>query len=250
MTEVRTGGEDTPDPSGRPRVRFGETTLLLDASGAVIDPAAGRVFVADLHLGKGATLRSAGVPIPPGTSRETMARVTGIVGAAGGLVREVWVLGDLVHAAAGLDDPLIAEVARWIEGLPGGRLHLVRGNHDRFAGRLPPQWRLDQYEEPHRLGALDVAHIPPDLGAVAPSADARPLLAGHLHPMVRPGRGRTRAPKTPAFVGWGGPSNRPGVLVLPAQGRMVDGAVIRGRSGLHAWACGEGGVVRMPEGGW
>ncbi|HKK91977.1 MAG TPA: metallophosphoesterase [Longimicrobiales bacterium] len=240
-------GLGAPDERPTVRVRVGETSLLLDASGAAVDPATGRVFVADLHLGKGATLRTAGLPIPPGTSRGTMDHVARLADLPGVDVREVWVLGDLIHTASGLDAPLVAEVAAWIEGLPGGRLHLVRGNHDLGAGRLPPEWALEQHDEPHRLGGLDLAHIPPHPEDAPPTTG---ILAGHLHPMVRPGRGRTRAPRTSAFVGWGGPSDHPAVLVLPAQGRMVDGAVVGGRPGLHAWACGDGGVVALPPGCW
>lgn len=232
------------------RIPFGGVTLLLHDSGAAVDLVARRLFVADLHLGKGATLRRGGLPIPEGTSRETMARVSGIVDSLAGEIREVWVLGDLVHAAAGLDASLAAEVALWIDLLPGGCLHLVRGNHDRGAGPLPVEWRLEEFDEPHPLDGLHLAHIPPDPMEEPQSPTERPVLAGHLHPMVRPGRGRTRIPAVPAFVGWGGSIGRPSVLILPAQGRMVDGAVIRGRSGLQAWACGMGGVVPLPDGGW
>lgn len=241
---------DGSSPVGAQRVSVdvGGVRLLLDGSGAAIDPVGGRLFVADLHLGKGSTLRGAGIPIPEGTSRATTSRVSRAVEAAGDGVREVWVLGDLVHAAAGLDAPLVAEVADWISGLPGARLHLVRGNHDRGAGELPTGWALEQHDDPHRVGGLDLAHIPPDPDESAPVDGG--LLAGHLHPMVRPGWGRTRVPKTPAFIGWGGPPERPAVLVLPAQGRLVDGAVLRARPGLHAWACADGAVVALPPGGW
>ncbi len=232
----------------RVSVHVGGVRLLLDGSGAAFDPVAGRLFVADLHLGKGSTLRRAGIPIPEGTSRATMSRVSRAVEAAGGEVREVWVLGDLVHAAAGLDATLVSEVSDWISGLPGARLHLVRGNHDRGAGELPSGWALEQHGDPHRIGGLGLAHIPPDPGESTPADGG--LLAGHLHPMVRPGQGRTRVPKTPAFIGWGGPPERPAVLVLPAQGRLVDGAVLRGRPGLHAWACAADAVVALPPGRW
>lgn len=244
------GDSGSPGPREGPRIRVGTRTLLLDHSGAAIDQGSGRLFVADLHLGKGGTLRRAGVPIPAGTSRETMERISRTVARVGGSIREVWVLGDLVHAAAGLDESLVGEVAEWIAGLPGGGLHLVRGNHDRSAGRMPAEWHLEAHDEPHLLDGLYAAHIPPEPGRPDPSVDDRAMLAGHLHPMVRAGRGRTRTRKMPAFVGWGGAMDRPRVLVLPAQGRMVDGAVIRGRPGLYAWVCTEGEVVALAEGAW
>lgn len=253
MTDTARGGEHTGGPvSGHRavRVRVGEAHLHLEPSGAAVDPARGRLFVADLHLGKGSTLRSAGLPIPSGTSRETMRRVSVAVEHASVAVREVWVLGDLVHTAAGLDAGLVEEVAAWIATLPGGRLHLVRGNHERGAGKLPREWELAEYPDPYRLEAFDAAHVPPDPDHPAPGG-RRGVLAGHLHPTVRVGRGtRSRAPKVPAFLGWGGSRGSPRVLVLPAQGRLVDGAVLRGRPGLRAWACADGTVLAVPEGTW
>ena len=234
---------------GRLRVRLGDAHLHLEASGAAVDPARGRLFVADLHLGKGATLRAAGVPVPVGTSLDTMRRVSDAVRDAEPRIRELWVLGDLVHAASGLNRTLVAEVAAWISGLPGGELHLVTGNHDRSAGELPSEWRIVAHPDPYRLEAFDVAHLPPPADA-AGGGPRRATLAGHLHPMVRAGRGRTRTSKVPAFVGWHGPRDRPGVLVLPAQGRLVDGAVIRSRPGMVAWACVDGLVAAVPDGAW
>jgi len=232
-------------------VVVGGVPLRLHPAGAVWAPAGGRLFVADLHLGKGATLRSAGVPLPGGTTAETMARVDRVIGevSASAPVREVWVLGDLVHARAGLDRDVVAEVAAWIVGLPGRTLHLVRGNHDRGAGRLPGAWRLEQHAEPCAVGTPDgplhLAHEPPTEGA-GPMG----MLAGHLHPMVRAGRGRTRLPKLPAFLGREAKGEGLDLLVLPAFGRLIDGAVVRGSPGWRAWACVEGEVVPLPAGGW
>jgi len=254
-------------------IRLGEVTLELHASGAVHDPLTGRLFLADLHLGKGATLRAAGVPVPEGTSVETMRRVSEEVVARGpGRVREVWVLGDLVHHRTGIDAGLRREVADWIGALPGARLHLVRGNHDRSAGPLPDSWAVEVHDEPHDLGiggaTLRLLHdpgpgpgSPPRHGSVSgggarpgPEATAdpgaTPALAGHLHPMVRVGRGRTRTPKLPAFLGRESAEGTIDLLVLPAAGRLVDGAATRGGPGWRAWVCAEEKVQALPSGSW
>lgn len=236
-------------------VRLGEVPLELHPSGAAFERTTGRLLVADLHLGKGATLRSAGLPIPGGTSMETLQRVAAAINAVGRAeVRELWVLGDLVHARAGLDQELVTRVADWIEDLPGGRLHLVRGNHDRGAGRLPGVWSLVPHDEPHVLSiGADRLHLVHD-----PAGTPEPSVGGHLHPTVRVGQGRRRGPKVPAFLGRspGRSQGRSGAdgtlisLVLPALGALVDGAVVRAAPGLQAWACGEGQVVALPPGGW
>jgi DNA ligase-associated metallophosphoesterase len=229
----------------------GGVALCLLPGGGVFDPARGRLFVADLHLGKGAAMRAGGLPLPPGTSTETLARVDALVGrasVAGAEVREVWVLGDLVHARSGIDAGLAEEVAAWIGTLPGGRLHLVQGNHDVGAGGLPGAWAIAAHPDPFTPeGGPTLAHHPPEVGR----ASGRGIVAGHLHPAIRIGRGRRRGGKRPAFLAWGGTgADAPAVLVLPALGRLVDGAVLRGGTGLHAWAFDDDVVERVPPGAW
>lgn len=222
-------------------VELGGSALHLHASGAAFQPSSGRLFVADLHLGKGGALRAGGVALPRGTSAETMERVSA---AARELSpTEIWVLGDLVHARSGIDERLAADVAHWMQKLPGHRLNLVEGNHDRGAGRLPESWPVVPHEDPTRLEGLHLHHIPP----LRPDA---PALAGHLHPMVRVGRGRTRTRKLPAFMGLRDDSDSLQSLVLPAMGRLVDGAVVRWQPGRIAWACVDGSVMPLPERAW
>lgn len=228
-------------------VVLGGATLELVPGGGALDPRSGRLFVADLHLGKGAAFRAGGLPLPPGTSVETLARVDALVARTGG-VEEVWVLGDLVHARSGIDRGLEVDVAGWIAGLPGGRLHLVRGNHDIGAGRLPAAWMIHEYPDPFTpSGGPRLAHHPPEFG----TSRAEAVLAGHLHPAVRVGRGRRRGPKRAAFLGWGDHGEGGlGVLVLPALGRLVDGAIVRGAPGLRAWAFDDTVVEALPTGSW
>jgi hypothetical protein len=52
----------------------GERLVLL-AEKAAFWPRGGALFIADFHLGKAATFRRAGIPLPAGTTSENLARL-------------------------------------------------------------------------------------------------------------------------------------------------------------------------------
>ncbi len=74
----------------------GEAVELLPER-ALWWPARGLLFVADLHIGKAATYRALGQPVPGGTTQENLARLDALIArhAPAGIV----FLGDFLHAA-------------------------------------------------------------------------------------------------------------------------------------------------------
>src|SRR5512140_1063418 len=83
----------------------GEPVTLL-ADRALFWPRERTLFVADVHLGKTATFRANGVPLPRGTTAGDLARLTRLIERM--QAARVVVLGDFLHARAGrvpaLDD--------------------------------------------------------------------------------------------------------------------------------------------------
>ena len=76
----------------------GEKLVLLPER-AVFWPKRKALFIADFHLGKAATFRSAGIPLPSGTTRENLERLDRAV--VNTKARQVIFLGDFLHAASG-----------------------------------------------------------------------------------------------------------------------------------------------------
>jgi len=74
----------------------GEPVHLL-AQHALWWPAQGTLFIADLHLGKAATFRARGIPVPAGTTQGNLDRLSALL--QGLPVRRLVVLGDFLHAA-------------------------------------------------------------------------------------------------------------------------------------------------------
>lgn len=212
-------------------VELGGRPLLLDPSGTVVDPAAGRGFVADLHLGKGAVFREAGIAVPTGDSTLALARLSDVV--ARHRLADLWILGDLVHGAASWTPELVEAGAAWRRRHPGVSLHLVMGNHDAHAGPPPPSWRLRVHAEGTRVDDVLLRHDPR-------FGEPGPVLAGHLHPVVRLREGRGGGLRPRCF--W----MRHDTLVLPAFGPFTGGHPVRPRAGDRVFAVGPGSVVEIP----
>ncbi|MDX1530173.1 MAG: ligase-associated DNA damage response endonuclease PdeM [Rhodothermales bacterium] len=161
-----------PSPS---LVVAGETLALLPERAAYW-AARGTLLVADVHVGKAATLRAAGAPIPGGTTTADLARLGRAVERTG--ATRVVVLGDLFHARAGRRaEPTLAAFRRWRERHADLDLLLVRGNHDVHAGDPPAELGIGVVEEPHAEGPFVWRHVPePD--------ERGYVVAGHLHPAV------------------------------------------------------------------
>src|SRR5258706_12327078 len=75
---------------------MGERFVLL-AEKAAFWPAMKTLFVADFHLGKAASFRRAGIPLPPGTTTETVERLGRAVDK--NRARRVVFLADFLHCA-------------------------------------------------------------------------------------------------------------------------------------------------------
>jgi DNA ligase-associated metallophosphoesterase len=169
----------------------------------------GVLLVADAHIGKAVSFRRLGMPVPGGTTSETLQRLSDAVAASG--ARHVVFLGDLLHSARSRAAATWAAVAQWRSQHATLALTLVRGNHDSHAGDPPPEWGVTCLNGPLRLPGLEslaLAHHPdPVPGAY--------VLAGHIHPAaVLGGRARDSL-RLPCF------HFGPDVGVLPAFGAFT-----------------------------
>ena len=187
-----------------------ETTLggervVLHPERALHWPAGNALFVADVHLGKAATFRAGGVPLPRGSTQADLARLASLV--AHTRATRLVVLGDFLHARAGRVAALDASFKAWRATHAGVQVVLVRGNHDDRAGDPPPEWGIDVVAEPHLLAPFIACHVP----TTPPTGYA---LCGHVHPCVFL-RGTADAQRLPCFV------LGPRRAILPAFGSFT-----------------------------
>ena len=206
----------------------GESLVLLPERAAYW-PAQGTLFVADFHLGKAASFRRAGIPLPPGTTSENVERLGRALDRTH--AKRVVFLGDFLHSADGRAPGTLERFAAWRAARRALEITLVRGNHDRKAGDPPREWEIACVEEGGTLGPFVLNHEPgPSRGGYA--------LAGHIHPAVRlAGDGETL--RLPCF--WF--ARRYGVL--PAFGAFTGSAVVRPKGGDQVFVIAEEEVLKV-----
>jgi DNA ligase-associated metallophosphoesterase len=186
------------------------------------------LLVADPHFGKAASFRTAGVPVPRGTTAETLRRLD--VALDRTAARRIIFLGDFLHARSGRSPETLQAVNDWRDLHGAIDMVLVRGNHDKRAGDPPRELAIRCVDGPLIEGPFVFSHHPV-------SADAGYVICGHVHPGARlSGRGRQRA-RLPCF--WLGAK----VAVLPAFGEFTGLADIDPAPGDRVWVVAEGEVV-------
>lgn len=188
--------------------------LTLHPTRTAFAPALRTLFAADLHLGKHAAFRAAGIPVPETAGARDLDTLSHTIDAT--RPEQLVVLGDLVHNRAGLNERTIDATARWRRRHAQLAVTLITGNHDRHAGTLPAEWRIETRSPGATLGPLTLIHDPDD-----PDAGEHNL-AGHLHPAVRlTDRANGTATRLPAFI------QTPTTLTLPAFSAFTGTKVVR-----------------------
>ncbi|HEX6901560.1 MAG TPA: ligase-associated DNA damage response endonuclease PdeM [Thermoanaerobaculia bacterium] len=207
---------------GEPLILLPERALFWERTGTLI--------AADVHLGKAASFRAAAIPMPGGTTTETLLRLSAALVRTG--ARRLLLLGDFFHAKSGRASRTLAAIADWRDRHPDLEIVLIRGNHDRGAGDPPAEWRFDCKDEPWIEPPFAFRHHP----AEEPGGY---VLAGHIHPAVSlsgPGRQREKLPCF--FFG-----ERVGLL--PAFGDFTGGASVRPRHGDRVYGVAGDEIVSI-----
>lgn len=198
---------------------------------AALWTARGWLVVADLHLGKAATFRARGIPVPHGTTQANLDRLAQLVAAL--RPQRLVFVGDLLHAREAQFAAAMRCFADWRAGHHDLPLTLVQGNHDRAAGALPPSLDIDVVEQPWCVDGLAFCHHPQTVAGAA-------VVAGHLHPCVRLAGAANDSLRLPCF--W----QRAGMLVLPAFGEFTGGVSIEREAGDRVLAIAGDRLVEVP----
>jgi DNA ligase-associated metallophosphoesterase len=199
-------------------------TLIIHPDRAAYWVGGRSLIVADVHLGKAAAFRALHVPVPDGTTRANLSRLSVLVDYFG--ADRLLILGDLWHDRLGRSDEALENLREWTESI-SAEIVLIEGNHDRKAGPLPENYRIRTVTEPWVEGAFALRHYPV-------ATQGAYTLSGHIHPsVVLRGRGR-QVLQTPCF--WFGQE----VGVLPAFGEFTGCAAIRPRTDDQVIAIADG----------
>ncbi len=209
----------------------GQALTLLPEKAAFL-PESHTLLVADAHIGKAVSFRQLGVPVPRGTTSETLGVLTTLVARLG--VRRIVFLGDFLHSVRSHAASTMGAAAHWRSEHAALDLTLVRGNHDDRAGDPPAQLGFNVVDEPLHFGGLALCHHPD-------TVTAGYVLAGHIHPCVAlAGRANDRL-RLPCF--WFGAQ----VGVLPAFGSFTGMHAVRPEPGDRVFGVADDRVLELPS---
>lgn len=206
---------------------------LLPGRAAML-PDSRTLLVADLHLGKAATFRHAGLPVPEGSAQRDLESLRTLVEATG--ASRLLILGDLFHAASGCTPAVFDEFRMFRGAIAEVETVLVLGNHDRRVS-IPATLGLDAVVPELAEPGVRFVHDPDDAHGSDRLVDRGVTFCGHLHPRLAirsPGGGRLTER---CFV------DDCGVFTLPAFGSFTGSRAVEPREGMRLWAAGPDAVV-------
>ena len=201
---------------------------LLPGRAALL-PHDATLLAADLHLGKAASFRQAGLPVPEGSASADLLRLERLVAEVEAC--RLLVLGDLFHASSGCTSAVLEEFADFRRRLGRVELVLVEGNHDRRV-RIPLDLGIDRIVTSLEEPPWRFLHEPPPT-----LAEGCVHFCGHLHPRLS-----LRSPSGDRL------SQRcfaeePGLWILPAFGSFTGSSVVPIKATTRVWAAGDDAVV-------
>ena len=214
-----------------------DADIVLLPGRAAFLPKTSTVVCSDIHLGKAATFRHAGMPIPEGSAQRDLQRLTAIIQTYN--ARRLLIAGDLFHARSGCTEHVLDEFSVFCEQVRQSHnteVVLVLGNHERSLGKKfrPHEIGIKRFEKeiiepPFRFIHDHQSHF-----------DAQPdyfTIAGHVHPTVTiKGTSGDRL-TCRCFVTTGT------TLLLPAFGSFTGGYTIRPSNLTRIWLAQIDGVL-------
>ncbi|MEJ6021966.1 ligase-associated DNA damage response endonuclease PdeM [Ramlibacter sp. PS4R-6] len=222
------------------RIAVAGDDVVLHPSGAALLATHKTLLIADAHFGKAVSFRKLGVPVPSGTTSETLATLDKALADTG--AERIVFLGDFLHSRRSHAKGTLATITEWRERNMRLEITLVRGNHDDRAGDPPAELGIRVVDEPLALGPFALCHHPkPREGAY--------VMAGHWHPCISVGGRAFERLRLPCF--WFGddsgalPDNAVGVL--PAFGSFTGMHRIEPRAGDRIFPVAEDVVRAIPQ---
>lgn len=134
------------------------------------------LFISDPHFGKASSFRSAGIPVPVGTTSADLHRLNQLLEMTG--ATRLIVLGDFFHHKSGQCDRTMALLSEWRRAHSGLVITIILGNHDRNSYLPPLEWEVEIHHEPLEYGPFLLCHEPC-------RHESLYVLSGHIHPGIR-----------------------------------------------------------------
>lgn len=227
-TLLTLGAEDSNKKMLTHDIPIFQDVFTLHPYGAMYWSSKGWLLLSDLHLGKAAHFRKAGLPLPEGSDDQTLARMDEVV--AHFQPNRIVIIGDLFHSAHNNAwEPFHVWCKR-----QSAELHLVLGNHDRLAER---RYR-DAGLTTHATGLVELPFILEHEAPLAVGgAGMIHVICGHTHPGIVLHGQANQSLRLPCFlVG-------PQVTLLPAFGMSTGLFTVKPTAAHRVFACTDKAVL-------
>lgn len=189
------------------------------------------LLLSDLHLGKAAHFRKAGIPIPKKVNQHDLHRLKDVL--CQKLPKKVIFVGDLFHSELNQD---WWEFVEWMKQFPDVEFILVKGNHDILPADAYEGSFLRIIEKELAVSPFLLTHEP--LGSKN-KKEGFYTISGHVHPAVTLSGAGLQHISLPCF--YFGLHN----ALLPAFGKFTGFYKIKPKSGEAVFAITNDRVIRL-----
>jgi len=189
------------------------------------------LLLADVHIGKAAHFRKAGIAVPGGVVQTDLDQWRTLIDSYS--PKRIMILGDLFHSTANSEWAMFRE---FLESFPDIQFELIPGNHDKASKVSLENLPLKLREEQYRVDPFILSHHP-----LEKPVSSTYNIAGHIHPSVRlsgPARQRLRLPCF--FFG-----SQTGIL--PAFGIFTGTFDVKPTEADHVFVIAEGQVICIKQ---
>lgn len=133
------------------------------------------LLISDLHIGKIAHFRKAGIAVPAKAMMENFNRLDELM--QDNEVEKVLFIGDLFHSDVNNEWDFFCN---WRKQYKSTKMQIVLGNHDRLPSSFCDDFNIDVYKTDLRIGPFTFAHHP----AKKFTNEDEYVISGHVHPVV------------------------------------------------------------------
>ena len=148
--------------------------LILAKERAIFFPHQQLLAISDLHLGKSAHFRKAGLQVPSTVAQHDLHRLTNLLESY--QPQTLLINGDMFHHELNTD---VDDFERWKNQYPTLKLILVKGNHDRLDQHQYEALGIEIYDPNYNTANFCFIH-----DALACSIPELYPISGHIHPGV------------------------------------------------------------------
>jgi len=148
--------------------------LILDKERALFLPKHQLLAISDLHLGKSAHFRQAGLQVPATIAQSDLQRLSSLIEKYN--PDTLLIVGDMFHHGLNTD---VDDFTDWRKQFPNLNLLLVKGNHDKLSDADYAAMNIEIHEPSFCMGPFCFIHDAPN----CTEEELYPI-SGHIHPGV------------------------------------------------------------------